>query len=1356
MELVWPRCPKCGRRWQAPHPACGTEVAPRALQAPGDVERPELAGLVVERLLGAGGFGEVFLARRSSDGKKVAVKVPKANADAIMRVQLEGEILGQLGGVQAPALYGMPALADGRPCLVMEFLALPTLADRMATVEDGMPLDELGRRARSLLAALEAVHALGLVHRDLKPENVFSTDLPPVTRIFDFGLVQTAAAAAREPSTVATVMGTPEYMAPEQLDASAAVDQRADIYSVGALFYEMLTGRPPFWGNTAEVQQALAHRRVPRPSRYAPGVPPALEELILRCLAKEPDRRFASTAALISAFEAALAQPLLAPAEPRPTPPVPAPARPGDTKSQAAASKHKPMAVLVVQGIAADVLMKALLASGGELADVGRGGGVGVFGEKTSENPVRRALRLADGLLGRKACRAAIIDLASVSVRRRPDGGERHTSAAFGRLQRQLEALDGDGLFLTPAVAYLIPDRRGQARADGALIAASPPPREDEALTVARGSQAPLVGRGDELARLLAAAHASIAERRPGLATVIGELGLGKSHLCAGLVEALRGSRPEAAVIELRVREPIDGEGDENLRALLGRCFALPADKPADRGQALLGELGPLLWPAAALALGWMTPEAPELRALGAAPGVLRAMVSRSVGQALRNRAREQPLALILDDAHFADDATLEAIEYATMAEAETRLWVCVAARPAFGQMKPGWGERSSAHTRVELGPLGAEAATELARRLLFPVEHVASSALEALVTGTQGSPFLLSELVRGLKRDGIVRQDPKGGGWFLASDELAQLPDLAVTDWLAEREIGALPPQLAAHTRLSALLGADFSEDEVEGIIAELERSDVGQGGGDSVEPDLQMDPRVATRQLVTMGVFKRQRDGRSAFRHSLLRAAVEKSVSDRMRFQVHAAAFRFYRAATSMEENVRLPRLALHAASAGHADQAAELYLDLADRARSRHAYVDAEALYSRSLAQPAEGHLRRRMVALRGRGFMRYRMSRHDAVDDLTAALAAARSLEDRRAEIEIILEAATALDWTVEYRKSRELVVEAEALLEASAPAAQTDVLHASLLVGQGRALWRFSKGKQAIEKLRAAVAIAERLGDDAYETRVISLLLLGDLLPYHGEVAEAEQVFETVVSLCEGHGDRAHLMVAFLNRRQLWIGRRNLERALEDSRRSIALAREIGFVAASFMGEYNLTELLYQAGDADAARSHLQRAVDLEQRGLSGVGRPVARLLAARLLTFLGRGAEARAAFESIRAAQAEAERAGQTERLLLPSEQVLLALVDLCTRDATPEEWKELRARAAVSSVEQELIEVVEMTALARHGRGQVDEARQGMDEALSFAASIPNVMELRLRRSHDQVQGAPAGTPGAPAVRGV
>src|SRR4029077_9056647 len=145
---------------------------------------------------------------------------------------------------------------------------------------------------------------------------------------------------------------------------------------------------------------------------------------------------------------------------------------------------------------------------------------------------------------------------------------------------------------------------------------------------------------------------------------------------------------------------------------------------------------------------------------------------------------------------------------------------------------------------------------------------------------------------------------------------------------------------------------------------------------------------------------------------------------------------------------------------------------------------------------------------------------------------------------------------------------------------------SELFRASLLVGQGRALWRFSEGARAIEKLQEANKLAEQLGAEADEIRVVSLLLLGDLLPYHGQVEEAERVFEKVVALCEQHGDQAHLMVAFLNRRQVWIGRRDLDRALEDSRQAIKIGREIGSNVGFFMGEYNLGELLYQGGNCD--------------------------------------------------------------------------------------------------------------------------------------------------------------------------
>ena len=598
-------------------------------------------------------------------------------------------------------------------------------------------------------------------------------------------------------------------------------------------------------------------------------------------------------------------------------------------------------------------------------------------------------------------------------------------------------------------------------------------------------------------------------------------------------------------------------------------------------------------------------------------------------------------------------------------------------------------------------------------------------------MTGTHGNPFLLTELIRGLKRNGIVRPDPKTGIYFIATDELARLPDLAVTDWLAEREIGGLAPELAAHARLCALLGVDFAEDEVEGVLSELERNPAtGQ-----LDPDLRLDAHVATRQLVSMGLFKRLRGGRAAFRHSLLRAAVEKSVSDKLRTEVHAAAFRFYRAATGLEDAVRLGRVALHAAGAGYRAEAAPIYLDLADRARQRHRYVDAESLYSRALGQIDESDLRQRMIALRGRALMRYRMSRHDSVDDLAVALDVARRLADREAEVEIIMETSTALEWMAEYHKSTELIRRGD---RAGGQAGREE-RHAARVASRRagtRGVAQLGSGRRGREAARGDRDGGFARGRGVRDPRDLAAAPRGSAaVPRPGRGGRAG-VRHADVAVPRARRSDAPDGGAPEHAAALAGAAEPRARSGGDApghRRSRARS---GVVVATFGGEFNVGELLYQAGDPDEAHPPIQRAVEIETKGISGYKRPLARLLEARLLAYLGRDEEARRLVDEITAIQTEAERTGDAESLLIPPEQVLLRLVDLCTRDATDAEWTDLEARSRTASIEQEPIEVAEMTALAFARRGQIDRARRRLDEALALAEKIPNVMEKRLKQT--------------------
>jgi len=247
-----------------------------------------------------------------------------------------------------------------------------------------------------------------------------------------------------------------------------------------------------------------------------------------------------------------------------------------------------------------------------------------------------------------------------------------------------------------------------------------------------------------------------------------------------------------------------------------------------------------------------------------------------------------------------------------------------------------------------------------------------------------------------------------------------------------------------------------------------------------------------VATRRLAGLGLLVTTRAGGFRFRHALVRDAVANSLPAPQRQGVHRAAARFYRTAQTVPDVRRLPLLARHAAEAGLKEEAASLYLQLAEQARTRHAYLDAERSYSCALEFLPEDDSAKRVLAQHGRGSTRYRIGRYeDAFSDFAAARRLAQRLGDPQREADILLDASTALDWTADFARSRELVDEAEVL----AATASSDVLRARIVLGKARALFREGRRAEACATLEHAAALAESIGDDSYETLIISLVLL---------------------------------------------------------------------------------------------------------------------------------------------------------------------------------------------------------------------------------------------------------------------
>jgi serine/threonine-protein kinase len=264
------------------------------------------------RKLGEGGMGEVYLAEHQLLKRPCALKLIKLEAGsdpvALARFEREVQSAARLAHPNTIEIYDYGRTDDGTFYYVMEYLRGRSLSELVRRAGP-LPPGRLIYLFRQICAGLAEAHAQGLVHRDMKPANVLVAvrgGESDVAKVLDFGLVK----VTQDPDAVAlsaemTISGTPLYMAPEQAVADRSLDSRADIYALGAMMYFVLTGQPPFTGESAfAVMMAHARDPVVPPSRLRPGVPEDLEQVILRCLEKKPPDRFPSVKALGDALAA--------------------------------------------------------------------------------------------------------------------------------------------------------------------------------------------------------------------------------------------------------------------------------------------------------------------------------------------------------------------------------------------------------------------------------------------------------------------------------------------------------------------------------------------------------------------------------------------------------------------------------------------------------------------------------------------------------------------------------------------------------------------------------------------------------------------------------------------------------------------------------------------------------------------------------------------------------------------------------------------------------------------------------------------------------------------------------------------
>ncbi|WP_437677930.1 protein kinase domain-containing protein [Sorangium sp. So ce131] len=908
-----------------------------------------------------GGMGAIFRAEDRTTGQRVALKLmgdPEGgNAD---RFAHEAQILA---GIQHPNIVrylGHGKGPTGEPYLAMEWLEGEDLDARLArgplALEEGLDL------IRRVADALRAAHARRIVHRDIKPRNLFLVggDASRV-KVLDFGIARRTGGRTKLTRTGA-ILGTPGYMAPEQVRGDEDIGPPADVFALGAVLFECLTGQPAFQGEHFMALLAkLLLEDPPRLSEVRTGIPRGVSDLCARMLMKDPEARLRDGAAVLEALAAVAAgdevsgasaserdgpASLLGTTERRLVSAVFLKPPPGTLASADRPARGPDDPTLAVGDAPRDALgtVRGAVEPLGARADALMDGTIlaVLWGTGSAQDQAAQAARCALRVSAVLPGAEVVLVTGRSEVTRRLQVGELVERAAA--MLEHKRAQDGQLAHVAiDDVTHALLDPRFDVMTEGSRAVLRTERLIGEEPRTLLGKPSPFVGRDREVRRLLDLLEDAFEERSPRAILVTAPPGAGKSRLRQELLRRLWARFPDVGFTV--VRADAMGRGTPfsligtGLRIALGIHAGEPIEaqretissavsmflqgERAERVAEFLGEIAGAPFP---------DEKSPQLRAARQDARLMAAQVESSCIDLARAVARVRPAVLVLEDLHWGDAASVKLCNAMLREIRDERLAIIAFARPEVHECFPGLWEGRDVHG-VRLGPLPRRAAEQMVRQVLGPT--VDAAQVDAIVERAGGHAFYLEELTRAVAETGTET-----------------LPETVLG--MVEARLASLPSEARRLLRAASIFGERFWRNGVAALVGDERAMAVDELLADLVQREL-VAPRSERRFAG---------EDEYTFRHALVREGAYAMLTERDRQLGHGLAGAWLERAGEPEPAV----LAEHFERGGERARAAHCHARAARRALMANELTAALAAVDRGIAAGAEGELAAELWATR----------------------------------------------------------------------------------------------------------------------------------------------------------------------------------------------------------------------------------------------------------------------------------------------------------------------------------------------------------------------------------------------------